>query len=225
MINVNKEIISFKDIPALAESAGKSVLLLRHSYRESLQNGNLDPGLTVEGREYAIACGKFLKGMKDVCFGSSPRARTIQTVQALVEGGELCEGTPLIVEYPQLHDTAMFSPPEILGAYIADKTLTGLLRTYFTTGNAKSMISLKDFACGLADFLTGTEFEKKNVILATHDILLIALLSYFRVYPFYEEDWCGYIQGAFLYSDRNGQWTICYTVPDKSARKECRLFV
>ena len=225
MINVNKEIISFKEIPLLSENAGKSVLLLRHSYRESLQHGNLDPGLTAEGWEYAVECGTFLKGMKDVCFGASPRKRTIQTVQALIKGGELCEGEPLIATFPQLHDTAMFSPPEMLGVSIAENTLSQLLRTYYATGNAPSMIGLEEFAGGLADFLTGTEFGKKNVILATHDIVLIALLSFFRVYPFREEDWCGYVQGAFLYSDKNGQWTICYAVPDKATRKECKLFV
>ncbi|MBR7139816.1 MAG: phosphoglycerate mutase family protein [Lentisphaeria bacterium] len=225
MINVNKEIISFKEIPSLSESACKTVLLLRHSYRESLQNGNLDPGLTAEGWEYAVACGKLLKGMKNVCFGASPRKRTIQTVQALIEGGELCGEEPLIATFPQLHDTAMFSPPEMLGVSVADKTLSQLLRTYYTTGNAPSMIALKDFANDLADFLAGTEFGAKNVILATHDILLVALLSFFRVYPFHEEDWCGYVQGACLYSDKNGQWTISYTVPDKEMRKECKLFV
>ncbi|MBO5791934.1 MAG: histidine phosphatase family protein [Lentisphaeria bacterium] len=225
MINVNKEIISFKEIPSLSESAGKTVLLLRHSYRESLQNGNLDPGLTAEGWDYAVECGRFLKGMKEVCFGASPRKRTIQTVQALIKGGELCEEEPLIAKFPQLHDTAMFSPPEMLGVSVENNTLSQLLRTYYATGKAPSMIDLKDFAGGLADFLTGTEFEKKNVILATHDIILIALLSFFRVYPFQEEDWCGYVQGAFLYSDPNGQWTISYTVPDKETRKACRLFV
>jgi broad specificity phosphatase PhoE len=225
MINVNKKIISFKDIPSLSESVRKSVLLVRHSYRESLQNGNLDPGLTAEGWDYAVECGKFLKGMKDVCFGSSPRKRTIQTVQALVKGGELQTEEPLIAEYPQLHDTAMFSPPEMLGITIADNTISQRLHTYFSTGNEPSMVALKDFAGGLADFLTGTDFGKKNVILATHDILLIALLSFFRVYPFREDDWCGYVQGAFLYQDKNGQWTICYAVPDRETRQQYKLFV
>jgi hypothetical protein len=113
----------------------------------------------------------------------------------------------------------------MLGVSVADNTLPQLLREYFTTGKAPSMIGIKDYAGSLADFLTGTRFEKKNVILATHDIVLIALLSYFRVYPFCEKDWCGYVQGAFLYSDARGQWTICYTVPDKETRKACQLFV
>ena len=87
------------------------------------------------------------------------------------------------------------------------------------------MVALKDFAGGLADFLTGTDFGKKNVILATHDIVIIALLSFFQVYPFCADDWCGYVQGAFLYLDDSGEWTICYTVPDRETRKECKLFV
>ena len=224
MIDVNKKIISFKEIPALSENASATILLLRHSYRESLQGG-LDPGLTEEGWAYAVECGKLLKGLKDVCFGASPRKRTFQTVEAIIEGGELTNKGGVIVPFPQLHDTSLFSPPEMLGVSVADNTLSQLLREYFTTGKAPSMIGIKDYAGSLADFLTGTRFEKKNVILATHDIVLIALLSYFRVYPFCEKDWCGYVQGAFLYSDARGQWTICYTVPDKETRKACQLFV
>ena len=218
MFNVNKKIISFNEIPALAEKASKSVLLVRHSYRESLQGGNLDPGLTEEGWEYAVACGRFLKGLKEVCFGASPRKRTFQTVQALIEGGELGPGDSFIEACPRLHDTSLFSPPEMLGVTVADNTLVPLLRKYYATGSAPSMIDLKDY-------LTQTEFEKKNVILASHDIVLIALLTYFKVYPFREDDWFGYVQGAFLFADSTGQWTIAYAVPDKENRKECKLFV
>ena len=225
MLNVNKKIISFNEIPELAEKASKSVLLVRHSYRESLQGGNLDPGLTREGWDYAVECGRFLKGLKDVCFGASPRKRTFQTVQALIEGGELGPKESTIVPCPRLHDTSLFSPPEMLGVTVADNTLVSLLRKYYATGSAPSMIDLKDYASGLADFLTQTEFEKKNVILASHDIVLIALLTYFKVYAFREDDWFGYVQGAFLFSDSAGQWTIAYAVPDKENRKECKLFV
>jgi hypothetical protein len=113
----------------------------------------------------------------------------------------------------------------MLGVSVEEKTLPQLLRTYFTTGSAPTMIERQEYAVSLANFLTGTEFEKKNILLATHDIVLIALLSYFEVYPFHEGDWCGYIQGALLYSDKEEQWTICYVVPDKENRKECTLFV
>lgn len=225
MINVQKEIISFNEIPAVAAAADKSILLMRHSYRESLQNGNLDPGLTAEGWDFAVECGTFLKGMKEVCFGASPRKRTFQTVQAVIEGGSLGDENSFIAAYPQLHDTAMFVYPESLGIAVDNNTIPQLLKQYYSTGKAPSMIGLKEFACGLADFLLNTEFEKKNVILASHDIIIVSLLSYFKVYTFYENDWCGYLHGAFLYSDKNGQWTICYAVPDKDNRKECRLFV
>ncbi|MBE6385995.1 MAG: histidine phosphatase family protein [Lentisphaerae bacterium] len=225
MLNVNRTIISFREIPDISEAAHKSRLLLRHSYRESLQGGNLDPGLTAEGWDYAVECGKLLKGMKDVCFGASPRKRTFQTVEALAKGGKLCDSDISITPYPQLHDTALFSPPEMLGVSVEEKTLPQLLKTYFSEGSAPTMIKRKDFAENLVDFLIGSEFEKKNVIIATHDIILIALLSHFQVYPFHEGDWCGYIQGALLYSDARGQWTICYVVPDKEKRKECTLFV
>ena len=224
-MNINHEIISFSDIPILASNAQKSVLLVRHSYRESLQNGNMDPGLTVEGFDYAIECGTFLTGLKDVCFGSSPRRRTIQTIQCVAKGGNLGDETIAIPTYNQLHDTAMFSPPEALGWAVDNNTLGKLLNEYYSTGNAQDMIPLKEFAANLANFLTQTKFEKKNVILASHDIIIISLLTYFNVYKFQLNDWFGYVQGAFLYQNNNDQWTICYAVPDKNNRQVCQLFV
>ena len=100
-----------------------------------------------------------------------------------------------------------------------------MFRTYYATGAAPSMIDIKDFAGGLAAFLINTNFEKKNVILSTHDIIIITLLSYFQVYPFCEEDWCDYLQGALLYQSAFGQWMIQYAVPDTDERKACKLFV
>lgn len=225
MYNIQREIISFKDIPAITEKSQKSVLLIRHSYRKSLQNGNPDPELTPEGWDYAVQCGSFLKGMKNVCFGSSPRRRTFQTIEGIIKGGELGDANSIIKSYPCLHDTAMFSPPEELMRTVEDHTLPQLLKTYYTTGKAPSMIDLPVFAENLASFLTTTEFEKKNAILASHDIILIALLSFYKVYPFREDDWCGYVQGAFFYQDQAGKWTIAYAVPDKDNRTKCKLFV
>lgn len=225
MYNIHREIISFKDIPAITEKSQKSVLLIRHSYRKSLQNGNPDPELTPEGWDYAVQCGSFLKGMKDVCFGASPRRRTFQTIEGIIKGGELGDEKSIIKPYPCLHDTAMFSPPEGLMQSVEDHTLPQLLRIYYATGKAPGMIDLKDFAGNLASFLTTTDFEKKNAILASHDIILIALLTFYKVYPFREDDWCGYVQGAFFYQDQTGKWTIAYAVPDKDNRPKCKLFV
>ena len=67
MINIHKEMISFEDAAKLSAVSEQSVLLVRHSYRESLVNGNHDPGLTAAGYEYAVECGKFLKDMKNHC--------------------------------------------------------------------------------------------------------------------------------------------------------------
>ena len=225
MYNIHREIVSFKEIPAITEKSQKSVLLIRHSYRKSLQNGNPDPELTPEGWDYAVQCGSFLKGMKDVCFGTSPRRRTFQTIEGIIKGGELGNEESIIKPYPCLHDTAMFSPPEELALSLENRTLPQLLKTYYATGKAPTMIDLKDFAENLASFLTATEFEKKNVILASHDIILIALLTFYKVYPFREDDWCGYVQGAFFYQDQAGKWTIAYAVPDKDNRTKCKLFV
>ena len=120
MLNIHTEILSFTDVAQIAGNSEKSVLLIRHSYRESLQNGNLDPELTSEGWKYAVECGTFLKGMKEICFGASPRKRTFQTVEAIIKGGELGEENT-IKPYPCLHDTAMFSPPEGLALSLENR--------------------------------------------------------------------------------------------------------
>ena len=83
---IHTQILSFKDMPILAKQYDRTVLLLRHSMRESLNNG-MDPGLTPEGRNYALQCGSFLTGLEEVSFGSSPRKRTIETAQALQQDG------------------------------------------------------------------------------------------------------------------------------------------
>ena len=221
MINTHKEIISFEDASKISAVSERSVLLVRHSYRESLVNGNHDPGLTAAGREYAIECGTFLKGMKNVCFGASSRKRTVETVEALISGAGFTASP--IVHHPLLHDTAMFSPPENLGIAIENGTIPSLLKSYFLTGTAPGMRDLREYAPALLAFLTG-DFPCPNVILSTHDIVIVALLSCFKAWNFSPDDWCGYVQGAFLYR-QNGVWNIAYCVPDKQNRPQTPLFV
>lgn len=221
MINAHKEIMSFEEAARLSAVSDRSVLLVRHSFRESLVNGNHDPGLTAEGYEYAVESGKFLREMKNVCFGASSRKRTTETVKALIAGANFAASD--IAPCPLLHDTAMFSPPENLGIAIENGTIPELLRSYFTTGTAPGMRHIKEFAPALLEFLTG-EFPCPNVILSTHDIVIVALLSFLKVYEFKQDDWCGYIQGAFLYQ-QNGEWNIAYTVPDAKNRPTTQLFV
>ena len=223
MLHIHKEILSFSDMPEIAAHSEKTVMLVRHSIRESLQNGSHDPGLTAEGREYARRCGTFLRGMNEVCFGSSFRKRSVETVQALIEGAgfELSE----IKLYPVIGDTAQFQRPEDLDITIDNGNIPALLKQYFTTGIAERMIPLPEYHKSLLRFLTTTEFGNRNVILASHDIVIAALLLPLNVYPFRQDDWCGYIQGAALYQSSNGDWTIGYIVPDKNTREKYTLFV
>lgn len=57
-----------------------------------------------------------------------------------------------------------------------------------------------------------------------HDIVIAVLLSALKVYDFKPDDWCGYVQGAFLYL-QNGTWNIAYSVPDVKNRPRTELFV
>ena len=220
-MNINQRIISFSEISEIAASSERTILLVRHSYRESLANGNHDPGLTADGWEYAVECGKLLKEWNSVCFGASSRKRTMETVKGLISGAGFSNEE--IVPCPLLHDTAMFSKPENLGIAIENGSIPALLKSYFTTGSAPGMRHIKEFAPALLAFLTN-DFPCPNVLLSTHDIVVVALLSFFQVYEFKQDDWCGYIQGAFLYQ-QNGNWNIAYCVPDKLNRPLTKLFV
>jgi len=221
MICINEDILSFTDIALAAGTGSQSVLLVRHSYRESLVNGNYDPGLTAAGWNYAVACGTFLQGMKDLCFGASSRRRTVETVQGLMCGGRFKkqEVFPLDI----LRETAMFSKPENLEAAIDNGTLPATLDEYYSTGTARGMRPMQEYVADLLEVLTTTH-QAPNAIFCSHDIVLVALLKSLKVYNFVQDDWCGYIQGAFL-CRKNGSWSIAYVVPDKSNRKKHTLFV
>ena len=54
--------------------------------------------------------------------------------------------------------------------------------------------------------------------------MIAVLLSALKVYDFKPDDWCGYVQGAFLYL-QNGTWNIAYCVPDVKNRPRTELFV
>ena len=222
-LKVNKTMISFSEIPAIAAESLNTRLLVRHSFRESLKQGNYDPGLTAEGFEYAKECGSRLKGMKDVCFGASNRKRTMETVRAIIEGAGFESSE--IVPCPLLHDTAIFEDPATLGKIIEDGTIPHLLKEYFYTGKAAGFTDVRDFSKTLSSFLTETEFRQKNVILASHDIVIVALLVPFEIYPFQQDDWFGYLHGAFLRQDLDRNWEIFYAVPDKSNRTRYSLFI
>lgn len=224
-MNIHPEILSFAEIPALAEKSRRSVLLLRHSIRESLVNGNYDPGLTVEGRKYAVDCGKLLTGLKDVSFGASPRQRTIETAQALIEGGNFPVSQETIRPCPEIYDHSMFESPQALEQAIDNGTIPMLFHQYFATGKAEGMIDAELFVAGLLDFLTKSEFKTKNTILCTHDIVIVTLLYFSKVRLFTPDDWCGYVQGAALFQENDDSWRLAYTVPDAASRQPYSLFV
>lgn len=218
---VHTEILSFRNMPLLAEKFDRTVLLLRHSMRESLNHG-LDPGLTAEGRNYALQCGKLLTELADVSFGASPRKRTIETAQALQQGGKI--GDPEINIYTEIQDTALFTRPENLEIAIKSGKVPEILKEYFTTGKAPGTIGLADCSEKLLGFLTQTKFKTRNTILLSHDIICAALLLPQKVYPFKLDDWCGYIQGAALLL--SGETChLHYIVPSAEERQRSALFV
>ncbi len=221
-LQIEKELLSFRDIPALADRSEKSVLLLRHSMRVSLNHGT-DPVLTPEGTAFARQCGTMLAGLSEASFGASPRKRAILTAEALKQEIDPAAGETAV--FPEISDTAMFMKPDMLDIALRNSNITDLLREYYTTGNTEGLIARKDFASGLLQFLTSTDFKSRNTILITHDILIVCLLTHLKVYPFEFNDWCGYVQGAALFRSADGVWSVRYAVPDAANRPKTALFV
>lgn len=221
-LQIKKKILSFLDIPALAARSEKSVLLLRHSMRESLNHGT-DPVLTPEGTAFARQCGTLLAGLSEAGFGASPRKRAILTAEALKQEIDPAAGETAV--FPELSDTAMFMRPDMLDSALRNSNIPDVLREYFTTGHTEGLIDRKDFASGLLQFLTSTDLKSKNTILITHDILIVCLLTHLKVYPFELTDWCGYIQGAALFRSAEGVWSVWYSVPDAANRPKTALFI
>ena len=221
MMNIVKKILSFPETVAVSAKSKKAVWLLRHSMRESLTAG-LDPGLTCEGKIFAQECGTLLAGIDKPFFGASPRLRCIETVKAIMEGGNYGENP--VATFPELHDTALFDPPDALGRAVSKGNTAQLLAEYYSKGTAPEMIPLEEFSSRLLMFLQNVS-DSRNTVLTSHDIIVVSLLLPHRVYGFQQDDWCGYVQGAFLFLDENDVWNLAYTLADTQNRKKYQLFI
>lgn len=219
-------ILSYSDVLLRAGSCVQCVLLLRHSMRRSLQEGSLDPDLTPEGKCYALDCGHLLSGLGDATlFGASPRLRCRETAQCLIRGGDFACREEEIRTFPEIGDDAMFVSYEAMEQALTTAPVGELLKQYYSTGKAPDMIPLQEFSAKLLSFLTQTDFGKRNALLITHDIIIVSLLFSYKVYAFEQQDWMGYIQGAALFRDAEGEWSLGYVVPEASTRKTNVLFV
>lgn len=218
-----KEILSFRDAVSLAADSEKTLLFLRHSFRQSLKDGTHDPGLTERGMEYALECGRLLQGMEQVGFGASPRLRTMQTAGALAKGAGINAEVRTI---PEIRDTAMYIEPDGLDKALDDGSVVSQVQRYFFgDGRVEGMVPRDIFASGLLQFLTGTDFGSRNTILVSHDIIVMTILKPLGIYPFSLDDWCGNIQGAYLAREKDGTWKAAYIVPDTAQREKYSLFV
>ena len=223
-ISIHTETVYYHDIPALADASVRTVLAVRHSIRESLRGGTIDPSLTEEGVALARKCGKELSGLgDDVSFGASPRLRTRQTAQYMIEGGGFRAGT--VMDCPALVDMAIFETTADLAEMLRTRSTEPALRQYYATGHADGLKDVKPFSEELLHYLTETRFETDRTVLVTHDVLIMAVLSALGVRQFTPEDWCGYLHGVLLTLDGAGAWTASYAVPDHDRGKTYRLFV
>ena len=221
---VNPDPVLLGNIPAIADGSVKTVLMVRHSIRESLRAGSVDPDLTPEGAELARRCGRLLAGLGgDVLFGASPRTRTRNTALCMMRGGGF-RPRP-VCDCPELGDLTIFSRPVDFEAMLRTRNTEIVMREYFSTGHADGLKDMRPFAAELLEFLTETPFPASRAVFVSHDVLAMSVLSALGVRTFSVDDWCGYLHGLLLTLDCGGTWTAAYAVPDFDAGKRHRLFV
>ena len=222
------KILSFSEIPAWSEKSGKTVLLLRHSIRESIAaqapEASASVHLTPEGIALAYRCGQLLAPLKSAAFKASPTTRTRETAEQLQLGGNL--GNSPIEECKEISDIILFQDIETPKRLLLSNKVPEALHQYYSTGEAEGFYPLSQIAERIFRYLTETDFAASCNILLTHDLVIVSLLKGLNVYPFTLDDWCGFIQGAALFQDpEDGVWTVAYTVPDTDHREIARLFV
>ena len=222
-IRINPSSVLFGDIPALAEKSARTVLMVRHSIRESLRALSIDPILTPEGQELARRCGKLLSGLGDASFGASPRKRTRDTARCLIEGG----GFPArdIRDCPEIGDMTIFQHEVDFEAMLRTHNTENVMREYYSTGHAEGLKDMRPFGTQILEFLTADVFGTPCSVFVSHDVLAMAALSALGVRSFSNDDWCGFLHGILLTQDANSVWTAAYTLPDFDAGKKFRLFV
>jgi len=221
-IVVNRTPILFGSIPAIADKSVRTVLMVRHSIRESLRAFSVDPNLTPEGEVLARRCGELLSGLGDVSFGASPRRRTRDTARCLMEGGNFRARD--IRDCPEIGDMTIFSRPVDFEAMLRTHNTENVMREYFSTGHAEGLKDLRPFAAQILGVLT-KPFAAPRTVFVSHDVLAMAVLTALGVRTFAIDDWCGYLHGILLTQDVDGVWTAAYTLPDYDSGKKHRLFV
>ena len=222
-IRINPAPVLFSDIPALAETSDRTVLMVRHSIRESLRAFSIDPALTPEGEELARRCGKLLSGLGDVSFGASPRRRTRDTARCLIEGGGFRAND--IRDCPEIGDMTIFQHEVDFEAMLRTHNTENVMREYFSTGHADGLKDMRPFGAQILTFLTSEVFRSPRSVFVSHDVLAMAALGALGVRTFSNDDWCGFLHGILLSRDADGVWTAAYAIPDFDEGKKYRLFV
>ncbi len=223
-IRIDRSPVFYSAIPALADKSARTVLMVRHSIRESLRALSVDPALTPEGEDLARRCGKLLSGLGgNISFGASPRKRTRDTARCLIEGGGFRTGD--IRDCPEIGDLTIFSREVDFEAMLRTHNTENVMREYFSTGHAEGLKDMRPFGAQITEFLIGNVFDSPCSIFVSHDVLIMAALAALGVRGFSNDDWCGFLHGILLTRDADGVWTAAYTLPDFDAGKKFRLFV
>lgn len=200
-------------------SPGRAILLMRHAERPKIEEDdptfgkNLD--LTEAGIHMTKTVGAQLSGIENCRFGASPMRRTRKTAR-------------LLAAAMGLENVDVFDAPEAgtrgLWVESIDRLHAGHQKegsAYFTdrylrSGRADGYQPIHKGTARMTDWLIQTDFGAACTVILSHDIFIAAFLQGLGVRDFGSKNWVGYLQGAALAQNHDGQWEAFYCVPDKT---------
>lgn len=198
---------------------GRTILLLRHAERPKIQEDDPtfgeDLGLTEAGIRMAKTCGETLSGIKNCRFGASPMRRTRKTARLLAAGMGIKNVE--IFEAPEAGTRGLWVESiERLHAGHQKEGSAYFTERYLRNGYAEGYMPIHKGTARMSKWLTQTDFGADCTVILSHDIFIAAFLQGLGVRDFGSENWVGYLQGAALTQNHDGNWQAFYCVPDKT---------
>lgn len=198
---------------------GRAILLMRHAERPKIEEN--DPsfgqnlGLTEAGIRTAKLYGERLAGIKNCRYGASPMRRTRKTAR-LVAAGMGVEDAD-IFDAPKAGIRGLWvEDPDRLHASYRKESSAVYTDRYFRDGYAEGYHPISEGTARMFAWLTQTDFGGDCTVIVSHDVFIAAFLQGLGVRTFSSQNWVGYLQGAGLAQNHDGQWEAFYCVPDKN---------
>jgi|GEM_PF-581703 len=207
----------FRDIAAT--TPGRVILLMRHAERPKIEED--DPsfgenlGLTETGIRTAQSYGEKLIGIQNCRYGASPMRRTRKTARLVAAGMGIDNADIFDAPEAGIHGLWIENAERLHAGHHKEGSAIYTDR-YFRDGYAEGYRSIHEGTARMFKWLTQTDFGGDCTFIVSHDIFIAAFLQGLGVRNFSSREWIGYLQGAGLMENHDGQWKAFYCVPDKN---------